>query len=741
MVNRVFIDSNEELVKATHPFVCFKFCERDDRNNYYRAAGYFLPQWYWQPILAICYPDGREINIHWRHTHVSIAPSKVVEILGAALKIAGAGLDPTLVKKNRELCTEAQDALTGENFDAALGLAEKILKAVDRGWIRKDAEKVVREAHLLQSVKKALDAFPADRELSEAEDEWTLALNLCLAREYVEVYGKLERLSKAEGDIGKQAKALLSPLGEVLSDSIEIHRVSLGRYRFGPDIYHQCRAEVRNRLNNIDELVLQYYALLEDGSVWAGHEGYECVGPGSHHRTCMYLSYLDVPSPDHVVDLRVEAWVGGRRIGHRHRNPGGDKKPWWNAASIRPLSPDAMKEGSWWNSLEIERSGKSGVRADGKGKVIRIERKPDPVHEEILKIYDIFDKRRFTWDARTALYRLMALGSKSLRFIVPLAYRHGAITTSQLLPVLARIPHEKAAWAILHNVGADDVTLKGPAARMIPWLDGQDHAPIDELVEYLKRDDNFLPPTAATALGRIGRKEGFLPLVDYLRGCEAGSTGAEAAVAALSRLTGRDFGLDPQVPLTKQTKPVKTLLTWWEKTGKEQPRSFWMAQALESMGFAEKGVLTGYCLAGDEGKLAAVLRKAILSERSLARRGALVLAMDMKLKSLGPDVLDHMAAIGSRDPNYGLVRNTLRALMTVDLLEKTLGKLDSSQGNALLDLVLVMTGQYELYPARGTRTRGDAWNRLVGKWKSWLDENRDALQWNAKEQMFEIKGE
>ena len=126
MVSRVFIDRNTELVELLDRFVAMKFCETDDKGEYYRSAGYFLPQWYWQPILAVCYPDGREINLHWRHTHESFPVKTVVDIMKKALAITGDGISTQLARKSRASLNEAEDALTLQEYDKALRLARQV---------------------------------------------------------------------------------------------------------------------------------------------------------------------------------------------------------------------------------------------------------------------------------------------------------------------------------------------------------------------------------------------------------------------------------------------------------------------------------------------------------------------------------------------------------------------------------------------------------------------------------------
>ena len=98
--------------------------------------------------------------------------------------------------------------------------------------------------------------------------------------------------------------------------------------------------------------------------------------------------------------------------------------------------------------------------------------------------------------------------------------------------------------------------MKGQASRLLPWLDGQDLAPVEELIDYLGSDDPFLRKCALKALGAIGRREAFKPLVRFARRAEPGSEDMRAAVAALSDLTCMDFGLDPALPMEAQPRAV-----------------------------------------------------------------------------------------------------------------------------------------------------------------------------------------
>ncbi|MHC5039686.1 MAG: HEAT repeat domain-containing protein [Planctomycetota bacterium] len=732
----MLIDDHKELVEISHRFVCMKFCEADDKGEYYRAAGYFLPQWYWQPILGIAYPDGREINIHWQNTHVVTPVNRLIGIMKEALAITGDGLDPVLVKKNRALLGDAEDALSAEKHEAALEIALRVKAAVSRGWVRSDAEKIEREALFLKKVKKEFEQFNLTENPSKEEEDLCTLFTYCLARQYPEAFTLSSQLAEKGEKTREIAAGLREELKGLLKDTLEISRVALGRFRVGPEIFHHVRSQVRNRIGSIEEILLQYHVLLDDGTVYSAYQGHGWLDKADHHRGSVFLPYREVATPDRIADIRLELWLGTHRIDQRHLKPDPSTEPWWEGEKPRALIPDFLEYGNWWNSTEFPKSDKTGTRVGSGVKGLKKEFPPDPVLDEIKEIYAVLDGRRFSGQAVQARYQLLALGSKALPTLVPLAYRWGAVTTYQLLFVLGRSPHASAAGAVIHNIGADDVTLKSPAFGLIPWLEGQPYVPLEECIDYLGSDSRWMRERAASALGKIGKKEAFLPLLDFLRTRTPGSSEAEVAVNALMRLTGLDFGLDPEKPLTEQKKAVESIHGWWRNGADKSSRTVWMAQALESMGFAPKGTL-GKAVQGEVSeKVLAALRKALADDRTLPQRSALLLVKDLRIQSLGPLVLKQLLSMGSSHINYGLARNTVRDLMTKELLAEFIGLLtDRSKVRMALDFLLVVTGEHALYAGRRQMGQGDLAS-LQGRWKSWLEKNKDSLRWNAEEKMF-----
>ncbi|MHC4779542.1 MAG: HEAT repeat domain-containing protein [Planctomycetota bacterium] len=733
----MFIDKNKELVELLDRFVAMKFCETDEPHDYYAAAGYFISQWYWQPVLSVAYPDGREINIHWRHTHESFPVETVVDIMKKALAITGEGIDPDLAKECRASLNEAEDCLTLQDYSKAVDLARKVREKVDRGRLLEDAENIEREATFLLKAKSLADALTPRAEASEPFLAMLDALNYCLIRDYAEALPMLADLEKKGGEYGKKSSQLRPEIEAILSGALEVSRVAVGRYRIGPDIYHDIRAQVRSRLEIVEEAVLQYYARLKDGTVYAAFEGHGEVERGDNHRSSAFLPYAEVPSLDSISDVRVELWVKDRLVSASNlRSPLKDDG-WWKKMTVRTLLLDAGRRSSW-KTRNLSKTTREGIRLGGKCEVSNVEHDEKPVLAELRKIYKVLDWKMFTTEARIASLRLTAMGTKAVPHLVPLAYRYGAITTLQILPSLAKIPHEDAAGAVIHNLGADDVTLKGPAYNLLGWLEGQEYAPTEEAVSYLDSRDDVLRRMGAVALGVLGKKEGFLPLVSYLRSQDPGSKGAARAVSALKKLTCIDFGIDPDSPLSDQGGSVKNLLAWWKEFAETAPRAQWIARALEEMGFGTKGTLVKAVEAGDRAILEKAVKKALADDRGLARRAALLLAKDLRLRSLEPLVFDKFKTLGSRSPELGITRNTLRAVMTLDTISKLVDQIGPRGNGALaLDFLLVTTGQYVLYPSSGRRMSSSAWESLKTRWRNWLEKNRDDLEWNPAEGRFE----
>ncbi|MCU0722576.1 MAG: hypothetical protein MUC63_02980 [Planctomycetes bacterium] len=735
MVNRVFTDDDKELVELCRRFVCMKFCERDDRDEYYRAAGYFLPQWYWQPILGVCFPDGREMNVHWRRTHEAVPVADVKRILREALKLAGDGIDPAAAAKGRDAADRAEAALGVQDFDAAERLAAEALSLAPRGGARSDAGKTARRAKSLRGVKGRLDRLQAAEDAPAAAGDLASAMILALAGDPAGALEILDGLGGEPAGLEQEARDLRAAIGEILRDSVEVLRVSHERFRHGSSLFHEIRCELRAPAGFPERLDVQYSVRLGDGRVYAAWERYAKPESGRRLRASVLLPAAEAVDPGILADLRAEAFLRGERVGARHLLQGDPAAPWWNAQELRPLFHHG-EGGGWWATPGLKRTGERGVRLAPEARVLELA-PPPACAGELQAVFEDLDGNRFRASSQAAMYRLVALGPSAVPAWAPLAHRYGGYTTMQLVSTLARVPGEAAAGALLHVIGADDVTIKYPAFQLCRWLEGRDDVPIGEVVGYVESGPGDLPDLGARALGLIGRKEGFLPLLGHLRRLSAGTARAEHAVAAIADLTGRDFGLDPSRPLAEQGEAVKRIAEWWKAGAEKEPRAVWMAQALEEAGFAAGGALAAACRAGEGAEASPAVAKALASGKPRAVRCALLIAKDLKIKALAPAVLDLFLRMDARDANLGLARNVLRDCMDAELLGKLIeGLKEPGKTDVLVDFLLVVTGKHEFYPETGPRM-GKAEREAYGKkWADWLAANRERLRYDPAEGRF-----
>lgn len=729
MVNRVFTDRNPGLVSLSKHFVCIKLCETDHGADYYRAAGYFLPQWYWQPILAVTYPDGREMNPRWRHTHEVLDPKVLAGILEQALEKSGEGLSKRVVLEARRIRGTVEEALDAADLDKAGELARALLDMVlSRGRLAQDARRFVNEIEFLRSVavcRKELEAIPSD---SPAWESMNNALNLATFREYAEALMELEATRTASGGLQDLSASFRAKLTGLVAASVTLERVGRGRFRFGPDIFHDIRAELRCTLPSVERLTVQYYVLDESGRAWARYETHGTVERGDHHRLSVFLPYADIPEPEGIRDIRVELWVGSNRVAARHLGGPASVREWWTRDAYAPLTASS-RGWSTWRSATMPVLAESGLRVAKEAVPLPTTKITDPVHDEIVEIYHYFDDRRFSWESTAARYRLQALGTRSLPYIAPLAYRHGAITTLQLLPVLARIPNERAADRVIHNLGADDITVRYPSLRYMEWLHGQPYVDVSELVGYLDRNDTRLRHLALQGLGAIGKTEAFEPVLAHLRKVAEDPGESRFALEALRRISGRRFGLKPAQDLALQGEPVRKLHAWRTRM-KDSPRAVWMTDAL---GVASPAPGQLPAMEDIEG----AVKKALVSGDRDAERCALILMMDLDLPGALQAARGRWLAMGSRHPNFALVRNVYRKTLDVAGLGALIAGLEvRSRSVQVLDLLLTVTGQYNLYPEGGPRMSRFDGSAEMARWERWFGENKDRLLWDETEQMF-----
>ncbi len=754
MVSSVLIDGNEELVRLSREFVFMKFCETDDKDEYYRAAAYFLPQWYWQPILAITDSEGREINPKWRRTHESIPAEELAKVLETALLAAGRGMPAGEASRLRGLLGRAEEELFSGGYDAAIRLCSDVRGRCASGRIRDDAGRIEHEARFLASIRDRIDGINAAGVLPEGFDRLLCALYFCTGRDYGEAWKVFRELCAGGGPAGFAAADVEGDLRQVVADCLGVSRVSIRRWRFGPDLFHEIRAEVRSRLDRVEGLGLRFRAELRNGTVFEGRMGFGNVSRGDALRASAFVPFLEAEAGGGISDAHVELLIDGSLL-HENGMDGGASAGRPRTADARPMCMDRDVQ-AWWGSPGFEPVEWAGTAMPPAAE--------DRRHEEIREAYRDLDARRYYFLSTRAKYRLASLGSRALGLYVPLASRDGGVTALDMLWILARIPDKRAAAAVLHGFGADDLTLRHPGAVFyyLDWLDGQEYAPGGEIIGYLDGGDPALARLSARALGRIGSKDALMPLFERYKRLEPDSPEAQEAACAISSIAGRDFGLSPGIPPAARAAAMDGLAGWWKTFGEGNPRILWMARSVEEAGFSPAGELSRAIASGDPDRAAPILARAISEGPALARRCAIIAAKQGGCRGAGPAILDFLCRTDRLDPDVALARNALRDLMTKELLKALVARLATpGKGVVILDLLLVSTGNWGFYPPEGGfevsrlgRIYGpypmpdfhpaeigfsmpaDLWERERRRWTEWLSDSGDSLAWDAKELMF-----
>ncbi len=153
----------------------------------------------------------------------------------------------------------------------------------------------------------------------------------------------------------------------------------------------------------------------------------------------------------------------------------------------------------------------------------------------------------------------------------------------QLRAIETMRPGAFAAGPNLADVAGGDGAAAGPAPweGLLPDL-GHQHAGIrmeavyelsetgdrrvvPHLIPMLRDEDLFVRMATTRALMDLSAKAGVPGLIDTLE--DASSPVREAAMVALRRITGREFGFEPQASVSQRATRVKAWREWWNKEG------------------------------------------------------------------------------------------------------------------------------------------------------------------------------
>ena len=95
----------------------------------------------------------------------------------------------------------------------------------------------------------------------------------------------------------------------------------------------------------------------------------------------------------------MELWLGRHRIDARHMSLSPSSPPWWETDRVTVLILDTHR-GSTWNGEGFRKSGHTGVSWQRK---VTVENPPAVKSEaldELKRVYEVFDNRRFSFAAR-----------------------------------------------------------------------------------------------------------------------------------------------------------------------------------------------------------------------------------------------------------------------------------------------------------------------------------------------------
>lgn len=94
-----------------------------------------------------------------------------------------------------------------------------------------------------------------------------------------------------------------------------------------------------------------------------------------------------------------------------------------------------------------------------------------------------------------------------------------------------------------------------------------DERVVPHLIPMLRDEDLFVRMATTRALMDLSAKAGVPGLIDTLE--DASSPVREAAMVALRRITGREFGFEPQAAVSQRATRVKAWREWWNKEGED----------------------------------------------------------------------------------------------------------------------------------------------------------------------------
>ncbi|TET39043.1 MAG: hypothetical protein E3J72_01455 [Planctomycetota bacterium] len=357
---------SSKLEKLSRDIVFILGYKEENRKTHDAAWQRYLPEFFYTPTYIYLDSEGYPLfqDISDRQMHRMVSERELLSTLKKLLKKNGKGAPRRNWKKVRKGLREAEETLESDGTDKAVKALDKI--------IRKNAVPVLTERarsmrmemldnKFLAAEKERLAGVkpePEDSVEYESDTIYRHAVADALEGNIIKARDALAFFLDAdeERDKYKNMLELKKRLAAQCKDAFTAGRMRAKAISFvGTDKrLFEIGALLESELPLVDEMTVQFWALTDKGSVYAGYRTYKNVKKGMHHMVAAYIVYSDLRKTgewernEYVADMRVEIYVSNELVasGVHSGKPG---TGWWSNADVRPLT--FYHESGWgWDS-------------------------------------------------------------------------------------------------------------------------------------------------------------------------------------------------------------------------------------------------------------------------------------------------------------------------------------------------------------------------------------------------------
>ncbi|MHC4663555.1 MAG: thioredoxin family protein [Planctomycetota bacterium] len=754
-------------------FVCILAYREVSPDAWKRASVYFLPQTFYTPTYVFADPKGNELlpglssefmRMAFPEDRLAAAMKEVLAKVGKGIPRAGWTdvkrnlamaqeafedgdatrslklLDGIIGKDSIPLLTERARRKREEMLDHAFLLRESAeldhtaairrLSDLARAYAGRPEGEEARKKLLEHGIKEPLPPRPDDEITENAEDVYRRAVSAALRGDAISARDELAFFLEASGEPEKYPRhvSLHKRLEERCRGAVGAGRMKVTKIRLKNtgELYWEIGITLTSLLARVDRLTIQYWALTEKDKVFAGYREFVNVPQGNRHQHAAYLPFIMIDTttlPDGAVngevvtDVRLEIFVSNEVVARAslEADPGAQ---WWTRENVKPLS--FMDESGWgWDSGTLRPSGEIGIVYGREEPEINEQGTQDEkptLSERIKAAIAVLSQSVNPAEIGASWRELLEIGEAAVEPLKQALDPEGGEYAVNYAKILCDMQAVEAIPEILALLGSKDSFIRSEVpAGLIRFGDAR-IVPVERLIKQL--DDEFMWPrcSAALTLGYLRDEKGVGPLIGRL-GKEPDSTARAEIIAALTRITAADFGLDGDRLVSEQKEACEKLASWWKAHSVEK-RENWMIEGLKKAGYDLPG--PGKIAGGRvSAEVEESLRSAALDKRWWISFAALRFLAGLSNPESIPTFLEVLRKSERDDLRYAASLG-IRAVAHRDSLEDVISAAEDN-GRLVEDMLGVLENLFGIYSMPSTDSEDPA--ERMAPWRDWFEEN------------------